>query len=327
MKNYITKSTKSPKIQKIINEALDILESVGIPVNEKRERSLEQMAMCFLAVADVKIKWQQARCDANLRSRDIIDFINEHFEEKISSGSYDDVRRKHLQLPILADIIVNTGVKKGTSTNDPTRGYVLHPDFHKLILAYKTKQWANKLRSFCQGRTTIGDILERKRNIVKIPIILPGGQQLKLSLGRHNELQKAIIHEFLPRFGGGCEVLYIGDTANKSLYVEKEKLQKLKFFELSHDKLPDIVAYDKTKNWLFLIEAVYSSGAMDKARVATLKQMLKECKAEPIFVTAFPSQKDFKKWILEIAWETEVWIAENPDHLIHFNGHKFLGPY
>ncbi|MBS1775349.1 MAG: hypothetical protein JSS64_03610, partial [Bacteroidetes bacterium] len=23
----------------------------------------------------------------------------------------------------------------------------------------------------------------------------------------------------------------------------------------------------------------------------------------------------------------EVWIADNPDHLIHFNGHKFLGAY
>ena len=131
----------------------------------------------------------------------------------------------------------------------------------------------------------------------------------------------------MPRFGDGCEVLYIGDTANKSLHLEKEKLQKLKFFELSHDKLPDIVAYDKTNKWLFLIEAVHSSGAMSKTRVAELKRMLKECKADVIFVTAFSTFVDFKKWILDIAWETEVWIADNPDHLIHFNGHKFLGSY
>ena len=140
-------------------------------------------------------------------------------------------------------------------------------------------------------------------------------------------LQKAIIEEFLPRFGNGCEVLYIGDTANKTLHLEEAKLQKLNFFELSHDKLPDIVAYNKTDNWIFLIEAVHSSGTMSKTRVMVLNQMLEKCNAAPIFVTAFLTMDDFKKWIFDIAWETEVWIADNPDHLIHFNGYKFLGPY
>ena len=28
-----------------------------------------------------------------------------------------------------------------------------------------------------------------------------------------------------------------------------------------------------------------------------------------------------------IAWETEVWIADEPDHMIHYNGERFLGPY
>ncbi|MFS2517149.1 MULTISPECIES: BsuBI/PstI family type II restriction endonuclease [Parabacteroides] len=28
----------------------------------------------------------------------------------------------------------------------------------------------------------------------------------------------------------------------------------------------------------------------------------------------------------DIAWETEVWIAENPGHMIHFNGDRFIGP-
>jgi len=327
MKNYITKSTKSLQVQKIINEALDILECVGIPLATKTERALERMAMSFLAVAGVTTDWKQAKCDANLRSRDIIPFVNEHFNEKISPGSYDDIRRKDLELPVLANIIVNTGVGKGSATNDPTRGYALHPDFHKLILTYGTKKWENDLAVFCKGRQKLEDMLDRKRSIKKIPVILPDGKSLELSLGKHNVLQQAIIQEFLPRFGDGCEVLYIGDTANKSLHREKEKLQALNFFELSHDKLPDIVAYGKANNWLFLIEAVHSSGIMNKTRVATLKQMLKECKADIIFVTAFATLAEFKKWILDIAWETEVWIADNPDHLIHFNGHKFLGAY
>ena len=327
MKKYITKSTKPLQNQKIINEALEILESVGIPLLEKKERSLERMAMCFLAVANVTTDWKQAKCDTNLRTRDVISFVNEHFEDSISSGSYDDIRRKDLKLLVLAEIIVNTGTGKGSATNDPTRGYALHPDFHKLILTYGTKQWKERLSTFCKKRPKLGDILDSKRELTKIPVILPDGVLLELSQGKHNVLQQAIIQEFLPRFGDGCEVLYVGDTTNKSLHIEKEKLQKLKFFELSHDKLPDIVAYDKTNNWLFLIEAVHSSGAMSKTRVAELKRVLKECKADVIFVTAFSSFVDFKKWILDIAWETEVWIADSPDHLIHFNGHKFLGPY
>ena len=327
MKNSATKNTKSPEIRQIINEALDILECVGIPLTGKTRRSLERMAMCFLAVADVTTDWQQARDETNLRSRDIIQFINEHFEEEISPGSYDDIRRKDLALPLLAGIIINTGIGKGSATNDPTRSYTLHPDFHKLVLTYKTKKWKGQLATFCKKKARLEDILDRKRNISIIPVVLPGGRRLDLSLGQHNVLQKSVVQEFLTRFGDGCEVLYIGDTANKSLHLEKERLQELGFFELSHDKLPDIVAYSKAKNWLFLIEVVHSTGIMSSTRVAVLKQLLKDCKADLIFVTAFSTRTDFKKWILDIAWETEVWIADNPDHLIHFNGHKFLGAY
>ncbi len=31
--------------------------------------------------------------------------------------------------------------------------------------------------------------------------------------------------------------------------------------------------------------------------------------------------------LAQIAWESEVWIAEEPMHMIHFNGERFLGPY
>src|SRR5262249_44816878 len=118
-----------------------------------------------------------------------------------------------------------------------------------------------------------------------------------------------------------------GDTSNKILHIEEKELRKLNFFELSHDKLPDIVAYSKKKNWLYLIEAVHSTGPMSETRVYELKKMLKNCKAELIFVTAFLTRAEFKKWTIDIAWETEVWTADTPEHLIHFNGDKFLGPY
>jgi type II restriction enzyme len=320
-------SNKSIKVQNLINEALEILSLVGIPLSDKTERAKERMAMCLLAVANISVNWQQAKQDTNLKSRDIIKFVNENFEENISSGSYDDIRRKDLKLLVLANLITNSGISKGSATNDPTRGYALHRDFMNLILTYKTKKWSKALENFNRNRLNLAEILARKRNLKKIPIKLPNGKPLNLSLGAHNVLQKAIIEEFLSRFGNDCEILYIGDTANKILHIEIEKLKKLNFFELSHEKLPDIIAYSKAKNWLYLIEAVHSSGAMSETRVLELKNMLKECKADLIFVTAFLTKEILKKWILEIAWETEVWTADNPDHLVHFNGHKFLGTY
>lgn len=326
MKNYIIKSKKSKAVQQIINEAIDILECVGIPVN-KTERSLERMAICFLAVAGVTENWEDAKENTNLKSRAIITFVNKHFEESISSGSYDDIRRKDLKLLVLADIIENSGVNKGSATNDPTRGYALQKDFKNLVVTYQTDKWNNALQSFNKDKLSLSEILERKRNIVKIPVTLPNGKPLEFSLGEHNVLQKQIIEQFLPRFGSDCIVLYIGDTSNKSLHIEIKELEKLSFFELSHDELPDIIAFSKKNNWLYLIEAVHSSGPMSETRVLELKKMLKDCKAELIFVTSFLTRAEFKKWMLDVAWETEVWIADNPDHLVHFNGHKFLGAY
>jgi BsuBI/PstI restriction endonuclease domain/BsuBI/PstI restriction endonuclease HTH domain len=326
MKNYIPKSTKSKPVQKIINEALEILESVGIPM-DKTERALERMAVCFLAVAGVTKDWSKAKENTNLKSRAIITYVNANFEEKISSGSYDDIRRKDLKLLVLADIVENSGVNKGSATNDPTRGYALRADFKKLVVTFNTENWKKSLKAFNKNKPSLADIIARKRNLEKIPVKLPNGKPLELSLGEHNILQKEIIEQFLPRFGSDCVVLYIGDTSNKSLHIETEELKKLNFFELSHDELPDIIAYSKKNNWLYLIEAVHSSGPMSETRVLELKKMLKKCKAELIFVTSFLKRTDFRKWMLEVAWETEVWIADNPDHLVHFNGHKFLGAY
>ena len=328
MKNYLPKSTKSADIQTLLNEALDILESVGIPISSKTERGAEKMAAAFLAVANVTGDWKTASDSMHLQTRQIITFINKHFEESISPGSYDDIRRKDLKMLVIADLVVNSGDKLSSATNDPTRGYALHSDFRNLVAQYKTKGWAKALTAFNAAKPSLAELLERKRSLEKIPVTLPDGKPLNLSLGEHNVLQKAIIEDFLPRFGGGdSQVLYIGDTSNKMLHVEEAELNRLGFFKLSHDELPDIIAYSKKHNWLYLIEAVHSSGPMSEIRVHELKKLLKDCKAEMIFVTAFLTRADFRKWVMNIAWETEVWIADNSDHLIHFNGHKFLGAY
>jgi len=91
--------------------------------------------------------------------------------------------------------------------------------------------------------------------------------------------------------------------------------------------LPDIVAYRQDKNWLYLVEAVHTANPMTKTRKVELEDLTSKCNAEIIYVSAFLNRKKFKEWVSDLAWETEVWISEEQDHLIHFNGHKFLGPY
>ncbi len=330
MIDYLPKSKKSESVKKLINEALDMLYSVGVPFSGKRERGLESMALAFLAVAGVKKSWKEAQGQnehRHIKTRDIIKFINEHFEENISSGSYDDVRRKHLKLLVLGDFVLNSADNPSAAPNDPTRGYTLDSEFKTLVTFYGTDEWVIKLKLFTKNRPSLNDILQRKRDLPKVRVTLSTGHILDFARGGHNQHQREIIEEFLPRFGGQCEVLYVGDATDKYLLRDDDKLKALGFFELNHDSLPDVVAYNEEKKWFFLIEAFYTSGPMSEERILELKKALKDCTVNLIFVTAFTSKTDFRKNVSAIGWETEVWTADNPDHLVHFNGGKFLGPY
>jgi len=330
MQDYLINSKKSEKTKRFINEALDILQSIGIPFAGKRERGLESMAMAFLAVAGITKSWREAKGQnehRHLKTREIIKFINEHYEENISFGSYDDVRRKHLKLLVLADFVLNSADNPSAAQNDPTRGYTISGDLVELLLFYNTEEWGIKLKLFNKNRPSLQEILKRKRDLPKVRVNLSTGHILDFSQGGHNQLQREIIEEFLPRFGYGCEVLYVGDAADKYLLRQDDKLRGLGFFELTHDSLPDVVAYQSEKNWLYLIEAFYTSGPMSEERILELKKALDGCKADLIFVTAFISRTVFRKNIADIGWESEVWTADTPDHLVHFNGGKFIGPY
>lgn len=327
MSSSSKKTPKSPAIVKIISEAIDILTALGIPVDNETERRRERIAMAFLAVAGVTEHWTQATDERLLKTRDIIEFYNQHFEENISRGSYDDIRRKDLENIVISGIILNQSPNLNAATNDPTRGYSLSPKISQLIHHYGTEKWHDLLKEYLVNKTTLKEKLERKRSIEKISVRFSNGRELTLSAGQHNLLQKQIVEEFLPRYGKNSQILYLGDTTQKQLYCNDIQLRQLQFFELSHETLPDIIAYDSKSNWLYVIEAVHSSGVIDELRLLKLQELTKNCTAEIIYITAFLNRTEFRKWAGQIAWETEVWIADNPDHLIHFNGHKFLGPY
>jgi hypothetical protein len=324
------KAEKSEKVKSLISDAILLLDAVGIPIKEQSPRGEEKMAMAFLAVAGVTDSWKNAQSlkdGRKLKTRDIIDFINSNYEENISKGSYDDIRRKDLKLLVLADLIINSGDNPSAATNDPTRGYSLEHDFKELVASFGSKNWQSNVVKFLRLKGSLKEKLTRKKDVNKMEVNLPNGSTLNLKSNYHNSLQKSIIEEFLPAFGGGCDVLYVGDASTRILIYDIETLNSIGFFALGTEELPDVIAYNQSKNWLFLIEAVTTSGPMSEERVFEIKKLAKNCTADLIFVTAFLDRNDFRKWVQEIAWETEVWIADRPDHMVHFNGDKFLGPY
>ncbi|HBB32382.1 MAG TPA: hypothetical protein DDZ80_17090 [Cyanobacteria bacterium UBA8803] len=197
----------------------------------------------------------------------------------------------------------------------------------KVLTEFGTSEWENSVEEFREEFGVLASRLERVRNQDKLPVLLPDGTYLELSQGQHNVIQKAIIEEFLPRHAPGSEVLYLGDTSKKILIRKDEKIKELGLPGIEHDLLPDVIAYNEVNNWLLFIEAVYSSNPISKLRHLNLEEFTKNCKPSPVFVSAFLNRQAFREWCLEISWETEVWLVESPDHLIHFDGSKFFGSY
>lgn len=317
-----------------VDEALHILRAIGFPLTAKTPKMQRRLARIFLAVCNMKpaTPWPEAAVwqgegSWQQRSRDIIRFINENYGEKIADSSYDDIRRENLDYLVEAGLVLRSPGRPDAATNDGTRSYAANPAAAKLLHGYGQPDWNGIVAAFVTSFGNLGNILERTREQKKIPVQLPGGVEVKLAEGAHNQLQRSIIEEFLPRFAARAEVLYIGDASNKDLFKNEERLKELQFFEIAHERLPDVIAYDPQKNWLFLIEAVHSSNPISKLRHRILERETQDCTAAVVYVSVFKDRESFREWVTEISWETEVWLVESPDHMIHFNGDKFLGPH
>jgi hypothetical protein len=261
-----------------------------------------------------------------MTTRNIINFINEYYSESLSRGSYDDFKRREIDL-LLPDSIVVPGFVERSAVNDSRSGYAICPNHAEAIRKFGTTEWDAAVKKLLAEKVTLRQQLDTSRDLSMISITLPRGLSLSFTPGKHNDLQKAIIEQFLPRYGYGCAVFYIGDSADKYLHLDRDKLLELNFSEPSHEELPDIIAFSEHKGWIYLIEAVTSYREISPIRKLELERITKNCVNPIVFVTAFPDRTTYRKYCANLAWETEVWIASNPDHLIHLNGPKFLGPY
>jgi site-specific DNA-cytosine methylase len=328
-------------IQIKTRQAQTILKAIGVDIRSMTPMHKNRTAWALLAVAHLRPQdaWSDAKSYLDdgitkpLSQREILKYWNAHYETQYADSSYDDVKRKNLIHLEAAGLVQASSRNPEAAINDPTRGHSLTSTGLKLLHTYGTPQWDAAVEKYTEDRPSlrVQDETRRKLSVVKISTL--DGQNLEFSAGAHNDLIKACVEQFLGRFAHGSQVLFLADAAKKKGYDDRKLYLPQKFLDLKipefkkGQKLVDIVAYSSEKNWLYLIEAVHSSNPLTPLRHEGLKKHFQNSNAGRVYVTAFNSRKDFKKWAADVSWETEVWIAEEPDHLIHFNGNRFLGPH
>ncbi len=305
-------------------EALEVIKSLGLPSGQQNERS----ALTLLALANLKSNdsWKQAKCPM-LRIVDIMEFMRSQYNKDYAPNSRETVRRQTIHQFEQARIVDRNPDDPTRPTNSGYTVYALTPEALGVLKSFGTNRFARKVKDFLSKYGELTETYQKRRSINQIPLRLPKGKKIVLSPGKHNKLQAAVIREFGPRFAPGARLLYLGDTAKKDVILESDALESLDIQINEHDKMPDIILHDSDRNWLFLIEAVTSHGPVNPKRFKEIESTLTQCPAETIYVTAFLDRTDFRKHCADIAWETEVWISESPEHLIHFDGEKFLGPF
>lgn len=300
---------KLTRIKKLLNV-------VGLP----KAQQADLCAYVILALSNIKQSTPFAKATNQwMRIHDIITFTNNNYNKSYAENSRETFRKQALHHFRTAAIVEDNGM----ATNSPNYRWRITDDF--LPVLQEIGKCTAAQQAFTINHKKLIDIYASKKQMQKMPVLI-NGNQFQFSAGKHNQLQKAIIEEFAPRFAPNSQCLYVGDTAEKDLLKDEAKLQELGFQITLHDKMPDVVLYKEDSNWIYFIEAVTSVGPMNPKRITEISQMTPHVTAGKIFVTAFLDFATYKKFAQDIAWETEVWIAEMPDHMIHLNGDKFLGP-
>lgn len=303
-----------------IDETIELLRKLGIPKQQQNERS----ALTLLAILQIRedSNWTEA-VQQPIIIHDIMNFIRENYDRDYAENSRETIRRQTIHQFEQAGLLIRNIDEPERPTNSPKTNYAASNDLLKVLHSIETGNFEFCLTEFIQNHGKLVERYNRRRKEHELAIRVEG-EVLNFSPGKHNELQIKIIQILKPQFFNEAELLYVGDTADKMLYLNQKLINKIGLPINQHDKLPDVVFYEGKRNVLFLIEAVTSHGPMTPKRIVEIEEALKDLNCLKIYMTAFPDFKEFKKHISEIAWETEVWIAENPEHMIHFNGPKFL---
>lgn len=307
-----------------INEALSILKKLGLPRNQQNERS----ALTLLAIVGLKPnqKWSESKA-LLIGITSIMNFMEIQYGKKYAPNTRESIRRQTVHQFVQAGLIV-PNPDKYRPTNSPNFVYQIEESTLNLVQGFKSKLWDELLEKFLFNGKTLSAKYAQEREMEKIPLRVADKVEINISKGGQNALVEKIVNTFCPIHTPGGKLIYLGDTKTKWAYFDKLEMKNLGvIIKDEHGKMPDVIVYFTKKKWLILIEAVTSHGPINPKRKIELEELFSKSKAGLVFITAFLTKKTLLKYMQEIAWETEIWVADDPTHLIHLNGERFLGPY
>lgn len=303
--------------------ALGILTELGLPRAQLNDRS----AYTLLALADVGEDTSFAETKAPLRGiTPIMDWLRDHYGTNYAPNTRETFRRQTMHQFVEAGLVQYNPDKPDRAVNSPKAVYQLTPETTSLLRQHGTAGWPDALQEYLRIQGELTKRYARARTMELVSVALVDGI-LELSPGDHSQLIRAIVEEFAPRFAPGSKLVYAGDTGRKHGYFDVTLLSQLGVDLDNHGKMPDVVLYHEARNWLILAEAVTSHGPVNPKRHGELATLFGESTSGLVYLTAFPTRALMARYLPEIAWETEVWVADAPSHLIHFNGDRFLGPH
>lgn len=307
-----------------VQESQDILRAFEFD----RKRTNETSARTLLALAglDESSAWADAT-NERMGVRYILDWMRGPLRHPIAENSRETIRRFVLHQFVDAGFCLYNDDDPARPTNSSKNNYRLNPEALLTIKLYGTPDFAPAVEEYLAEVGNLTAKCQAARDLARIPVTTPTGEVFTLKGGGQNTLIKEMVENFCAYFVPGGEILYVGDADDKLATFERDRLASLGVVVDEHGKMPDLVVYQASSNWLFLMEAASTHGPVDHIRYSELSRMFADSSAGIIYVSCFPNRSVMRRFLADLAWETEVWLASDPTHMIHLNGDRFLGPY
>jgi type II restriction enzyme len=292
----------------------ELLQELGFP----KSFISDQTALVILALIDRKPRAGLLPGHSGLadgaRIHDILEFVRSDFDRKVAENTRESYRKTSLRPLLDAGWVI----RHRLSTNDPNTHYRLHGELAQLLAA---KPGPERDRLIAKLRIPEGRRRKKKEGEGNVLVRLSDEQSFTLQPGAHSELERAIVEILAPAILINPAVVYLGDTASRAGHQDRALMRRLNLPIDITESLPDVVIYSSEEKRLLIVEAVASSGPIDAVRLAQLRAFCQGPDRLGVrleFLTAFPSRKELRRFVEEIAWGTGVWIADEPWNLIHF---------
>lgn len=307
-----------------VAEAQELLRQLGFDAERCNERS----ALVLLALLELppEAPWSAAS-NPMRRTVEIMDWLRKRYGRDYKPNTRETIRRQTLHQFVDVGLVLLNPDEPTRAVNSPKNCYQVEPTALAVIRLLDDDAFTKAVMAYLEDRPGLVARYARERAQDLLPVTLLDGTPVELTPGGQNVLRKEVVEQFCPRWTPGGRILYIGDAGKDDPVFEETALADLGIALDKHGKFPDLIVYLPDRNWLVLMEAASSHGPVDAKRYGELEALFGESSADLIYVSCFPTRAEMRKYLADIAWETEVWCADAPSHLIHFNGEKFLGPY